>query len=208
MKSHKKMAAIALAASATVSMMPMSARADASAGVIWAANPVGVQSMPDAQALALLPSSGYVPLQTSGGKCLLVARRGTQIVAVELSPLAIGAKVIGWKPQQIDMSTVTSKWGYVPPKSSIDTKSFGNPVTSTISEANKTDTSKGGSYARASSWGNGNVEAHSSAIASATGETEAAESVTVNGKTYRKYSHFRPATAEAPMAASDEYFCQ
>lgn len=208
MKSQMKTAAIALAASAMVSMMPMSAHADASAGVIWAANPVGVQSMPDAQALALLPSSGYVPLQTSGGKCLLVARRGTQIVAVELSPLAIGPKVIGWKPQVIDMSTLTSKWGYEPPKSSIDTKSFGNPVTNAISTENKADTSKGGAFARASSWSNGNVEAHSSAIASSSGETEAAESVTVNGKTYRKYSHFKPATAEAPVAASDEYFCQ
>ncbi|SPB13054.1 hypothetical protein NOV72_00354 [Caballeronia novacaledonica] len=208
MKSHKNMAAIALAASATVSMTPMSAHAAASAGVIWAANPVGVQAMPDAQALALLPSSGYVPLQTSSGKCLLVARRGTQIVAVELSPLTVGAKVVGWKPQQIDMSTLTSKWGYTPPASSIDTKSFGNSVTNTISEQGKTDTSKGGSYARASSWGNGNVEAHSSAIASSSGETETAESVTVNGKTYRKYSHFKPATAEAPVAVSDEYFCQ
>ncbi|SAK92419.1 hypothetical protein AWB77_05180 [Caballeronia fortuita] len=208
MKSHKKLAAIALAASAMVSMTPMSAHADASAGVIWAANPAGVQSMPDAQALALLPSSGYVPLQTSGGTCLLVARRGTQIVAVELSPLAIGAKVIGWKPQTIDMSTLTSKWGYVPPKSSVDTASYGNPMTDTISKESKTDTSTSGSYARASAWGNGKVEAHSSAIASGSGETEAAESVTVNGKTYRKYSHFKPATADAPVAASDEYFCQ
>jgi len=208
MKSHTKMAAIALAASAAVWMMPMSAHADANAGVIWAANPVGVQPMPDAHALALLPSSGYVPLQSSGGKCLLVARRGTQIVAVELSPLSVGTKIVGWKPQEIDMSTLTSKWGYQPPKSSIDTKSFGNPVTNTIAEQGKTDTSKGGSYARASSWSNNNVEAHSSAIASSSGETEAAESVTVNGKTYRKYSHFKPATAEAPVAASDEYFCQ
>jgi hypothetical protein len=208
MKNHRKAAAIALAAAAMVSMMPMSAHADASAGVIWAANPAGVQTMPDAQALALLPSSGYVPLQSSGGKCLLVARRGTQIVALELSPLSIGKKVIGWKPQEIDMSTLTSKWGYEPRKSSIDTNSFGNPVTNAIAEQSKTDTSKGGSYARASSWSNGNVDAHSSAIASSNGETEAAESVTVNGKTYRKYSHFKPATADAPVAASDEYFCQ
>jgi hypothetical protein len=208
MKSHKKTAAIALAAAAMVSMTPLGAHADASAGVVWAANPAGVQAMPDAPSLALLSSSGYVPLQTSGGKCLLVARRGTKIVAVELSPLAIGAKVIGWKPQEIDMSTLTSKWGYEPEKSSIDTKSFGNPVTNSISEQSKTDTSKGGSYASASSWGNGHVDAHSSAIASSNGETESAESVTVNGKTYRKYSHFRPATADAPVAASDEYFCQ
>jgi hypothetical protein len=208
MKSQMKAAAVALAASAAVSMMPTGAHADASAGVIWAANPAGVQSMPNAQALALLPSSGYVPLETSGGKCLLVARRGTQIVAVELSPLAIGAKVIGWKPQQIDMSTLTSKWGYKAPVSSIDTKSFSNPVTTEIAGQSKTDTSKGGSFAQSSAWSNANVDAHSSAIASGSGETEAAESVTVNGKTYRKYSHFKPATAEAPVAASDEYFCQ
>ncbi|BAN25195.1 hypothetical protein BRPE64_BCDS05340 [Caballeronia insecticola] len=208
MKSQMKAAAIALATSALVAMMPTSARADTSAGVIWAANPAGVQAMPNAQALALLPSSGYVPLQTSGGKCLLVARRGTQIVAVELSPLAIGTKVIGWKPQEIDMSALTSKWGYKAPESSVDTKRFGNPVTTQISAQSKTDTSKDGSFARASAWSNGQVEAHSSAIASGSGETEAAESVTVNGKTYRKYSHFKPATADAPVAASDEYFCQ
>ncbi|SAK57700.1 hypothetical protein AWB79_02432 [Caballeronia hypogeia] len=208
MKSQMKAAAAVLAASAMAAMMSTAARADASAGVVWAASPAGLQAMPNAQALALLPSSGYVPLQTSGGKCLLVARRGTQIVALELSPLTIGAKVIGWKPQEIDMSAVTSKWGYVPPKSSVDTEGFGNPVTSAITATSKTDTSKGGSYAKASAWSNSKVEAHSSAIASSSGETEAAESVTVNGKTYRKYSHFKPATPEAPMAASDEYICQ
>jgi hypothetical protein len=220
MKSQKKAAAVALAAGAMIAMMPPAAQAQAqaqaSAGVIWAANPVGVQAMPNEQALALLPSSGYVPLQTSGGKCLLVARRGTQIVALELSPLAIGAKVIGWKPQVIDMDTLTSKWGYKTPDASADTKSFGNPVTAQIAAQSTTDTSKGGSYAQASAWSNGNVEAHSSAIATASasssgasaGETERAESVTVNGRTYRRYSHFKPATADVPLAASDEYFCQ
>ena len=142
--------------------------------MIWAANPVGVQPMPNAQAFALLPSSGYVPLQSFGrqvpaGRAARHADRRGGIVAA-----SIGAKVIGWKPQQIDMSTLTSKWGYTPPKSSLDTKSFGNPVTSRYSKQSKTDTSKGGSYARASSWSNGNVEAHSSAIESASGETEAA----------------------------------
>lgn len=208
MKSQMKAAAVTLAASAMAAMMPMSAHADASAGVIWAANPAGVQAMPGAQAIALLPSSGYVPLQSAGGKCLLVARRGTQIVAIELSPLAIGPKVIGWKPQEIDMSTVTSKWGYQPPKSSLDEKSFGNPVTSAIADQSKTELSKGGSYAQSKTWNNGNVESHSSAIASSSGETQNAESVTVNGKTYHKYSHFKPATPEAPVAASDEYICQ
>lgn len=175
--------------------------------MIWAANPAGVQAMPNAQALALLPSSAYVPLQTSGGQCLLVARRGTQIVALELSPLAIGAKVIGWKPQVIDMSTLTSKWGYKTPDVSMDTQSFGNPVTAQISAQSSMDMSN-----HASSWSNSKVEAHSSAIAAASGasagELESAESVTVNGKTYRRYSHFKPATTDAPVAASDEYFCQ
>ena len=106
------------------------------------------------------------------------------------------------------MSTLTSKWGYEPPESSLDTKGFDNPVTAQISAQSKTDTSKSGSYAKASAWSNDKVEAHSSAIASASGETEAAEAVTVNGKSYRKYSHFKPATPEAPVAASDEYFCQ
>jgi hypothetical protein len=32
--------------------------------------------------------------------------------------------------------------------------------------------------------------------------------VTANGKTYHKYSHFKPATPDTPDAASDEYFCQ
>ncbi|MDR5762233.1 hypothetical protein [Caballeronia sp. LZ035] len=202
MKSQKIAAAVALAAGTMLAMMPP-AHAQTSAGVIWAANPAGVQAMPNAQALALLPSSGYVPLQTSGGKCLLVARRGTQIVALELSPLAIGAKVIGWKPQVIDMSTLTSKWGYQAPDSSLDTKSFGNPVTAQISAQSSTVMST-----NASAWGNGNVDAHSSAIAAASGEMESAEAVTVNGKTYRRYSHFKTATADAPVAASDEYFCQ
>lgn len=206
MKSQKIAAAVALAAGTMLATMPP-AHAQTSAGVIWAANPAGVQAMPNAQALALLPSSGYVPLQTSGGTCLLVARRGTQIVALELSPLAIGAKVIGWKPQVIDMSTLTSKWGYKMPDASMKTQSFGNPMTAQISARSSMDMSN-----QASSWSNSKVEAHSSAIAAASGaragEMESAESVTVNGKTYRRYSHFKPATADAPVAASDEYFCQ
>ena len=61
--------------------------------------------------------SGAVPLQTADGrKCLLVARRGTQIVAVELSPVVNGPKLVGWAPKQIDMNTLTSKWGYKPPQ--------------------------------------------------------------------------------------------
>jgi hypothetical protein len=205
MLNHMKPAALALAATTMIAAMttfvPLHARAAQSAGVVWAANPVGAQTIPDAASIALLPSSGYVPLQTSAGKCLLVARRGTQIVAIELSPLKIGAKVIGWKPQTIDMDTLTSKWGYQPPQSSIDTKGFGNPVTAQIAGQTKTDT-KSGSYSTSSTWGNSHVESAS------TGESEAAVTVTANGKTYRKYSHFKPATPEAPVASSDEYFCQ
>jgi hypothetical protein len=154
--------------------------------VIWAANPAGAQSVPQAASVTLLPSNGYVPLKTASGKCLLVARRGTQIVAVELSPLTQGDKLIGWKPQAIDMSTLTSKWGY-----SIDGAA-----------QNRTELKKDGSYATSSAWGNTHVESI------ARGETQSAVTVTQNGKTYRKYSHFKPATPDMPVAASDEYFCR
>ncbi|WP_244817082.1 hypothetical protein [Caballeronia sp. Lep1P3] len=192
MKSRFKSAAFALlavsAGVAIAGLLPLRAHAAENGAAIWAANPVGAQPMPDAQALSLLPSGGYAPLRTSGGKCLLVARRGTRIVAVELSPLAIGAKVIGWKPQTIDMNALTSKWGYRPQQSTLDAKAFGNPVTNSIAQT----------ATRADAW--------SRALAS--GETESAATVTANGKTYRTYSRFKPATPEAPLAASDEYFCQ
>jgi hypothetical protein len=197
-----KTAALTLGAvAAFAALAPLHASAAESAGVVWSANPAGAQSVPNAPPLALLPSSGYAPLQTAGGKCLLVARRGTQIVAIELSPLTIGMKVIGWKPQTIDMDTLTSKWGYQPQHSTLDAKDFGNPVTTQISAQTKTDTTSG-AFSKSSSWSNAHVESFS------TGESESAVTVTANGKTYRKYSHFKPATPDAPVAASDEYFCQ
>ncbi|KND62237.1 hypothetical protein BVER_01878 [Candidatus Burkholderia verschuerenii] len=185
------MAATMLAAA---SALPIASAAE-SAGVVWAANPVGVQAMPDASSVTLLSSGGYAPLKTSGGKCLLVARRGTQIVAIELSPLLDGGKVIGWKPQAIDMNTLTSKWGYHADGAS-------NPVTTQIAMQNNSALNKDGSYSTSSTWKNTHVQT----IAS--GESESAVTVTVNGKTYRKYSHFKPATPDAPLPASDEYFCR
>jgi hypothetical protein len=128
--------------------------------------------MPGAPPLTLLPSSsGAVPLRTGdGGKCLLVARRGTQIVAVELSPVVNGPKLVGWAPKQIDMNTLTSKWGYQPPQASSAVSAFGNPVTKSIAET-------------------------SSSIA------EASATVTVNGKTYRRFTQFKD-------TAADEYLCE
>jgi hypothetical protein len=159
------------------------ALADTGTAVMWAANPAGTQTMPDAPPLTLLSSGGYVPLKTSSDKCLLVARRGTQIVAVELSRVSSGGSVIGWKPQTVDMNTVTSKWGYT-------ANASGSTITRQMADQ------------KSSAWTNSHVEAMSG------GESESAMTVTMNGKTYSKYSHFKPATAETPQAASDEYICQ
>jgi hypothetical protein len=192
--SNRMKMAMAAAMLAAASVLPV-ANAAGSAGVVWAANPVGAQAMPDASFVTLMSSSGYVPLKTSSGKCLLVARRGTQIVAIELSPLLDGAKVIGWKPQVIDMNTLTSKWGYHADEAS-------NPASAQIAVQSRTALNKDGSYSTSSSW----INSHVQTIAS--GESESAVSVTVNGKTYRKYTHFKPATPLAPLPASDEYICQ
>jgi hypothetical protein len=198
----KQMKAAALGLSLAAAIAPCGARAASAASaadgaaVLWAANPVGAQSVPNVPApLTLLPSNGYVPLQTSGGKCLLVARRGTQIVAVELSPVNAGGKLTGWKPQAVDMDTLTSKWGY-----QADAKS--GAATSQLAQQNNSSINKDGSFSTSSAWGNTHVET----IAS--GESQSSATVTVNGRTYRKYSHFKPATPDTPMAASDEYFCQ
>jgi hypothetical protein len=166
----------------------------ADAGVMWAANPTGMQTVPEAAPIALMPSSGYVPLQTSAGKCLLVARRGTRIVAIELSPVKEGATLLGWKPQVVDMNTVTSKWGYRP-------QGAGSSTTMKMG-ADTSGINKDGSYSTSSTWTN----THVAALAS--GESESAVTVTVNGKTYRKYSHFKAATADTPDAASDETICE
>jgi hypothetical protein len=174
------------------------AQAVPAGSVMWAANPVGQQPMPNAPPLALLSFSGAVPLRTAdGGKCLLVARRGTQIVAVELAPVVSGPKLLGWAPKQIDMDTLTSKWGYTPPQANGATSAFENPVTKSIASS-----SQAGSYssASASAWSNTSVDAHRKDVT----EKESSETVTVNGKTYKKYSHFK----EASGSASDEYICE
>jgi hypothetical protein len=149
-----------------------------SGSVLWAASPAGQQPMPGAPPLTLLPfSSGAVPLRTGdGGKCLLVARRGTQIVAVELSPVVNGPKLVGWAPKQIDMNTLTSKWGYQPPQASSAVSAFGNPVTKSIAATNKTSVSSSAS-------------------------AESSETVTVNGKTYRRFTQFKDTSA-------DEFLCE
>lgn len=178
------------------------AQAVPAGSVVWAANPVGQQPMPNAPPLALLSFSGAVPLRTAdGGKCLLVARRGTQLVAIELAPVVDGPKLVGWAPKQIDMDTLTSKWGYKPPQANGVTSAFENPVTKSIAS-----TSKAGTYASASAsaWSNTSVDAHRKDVT----EKESSETVTVNGKTYKKFSHFKEASGKTPVNASDEYICE
>jgi hypothetical protein len=203
MKSHLMLAMLSLAA-----VVGASAQTAAPALVVWAANPMGPQPMPNAPALALLPWSGAIPLKVSdGGKCLLVARRGPQIVAIELSPLIDGPRLVGWVPKEIDMDTATSQWGYVAPKWSSDQAKFTNPATASITASNKTVVRKSAApagYSSASSWSNPNVEAHGKAAVG----SESRETVTINGRTYRKYSQFKAASTEVPMAVSDEYICQ
>ena len=197
-----------------VVMLSLTAIADVNAQkatpapAIWAASPAGSQPMPDAPPLVLLQWSGAVPLKVSeGGKCLLVARRGQQIVAIELSPVTDGPKLLGWSPKKIDMNAATSRWGYVPPAWTSEQAKFSNPATASIADANKTIVNHSVAPTAQSSgeaWSNANVQAHNKAAL----ESEAHESVTVNGKTYSKYSHFKAASAEKPVAVSDEYICQ
>jgi hypothetical protein len=180
------------------------AQAVPAGSVMWAASPVGQQPMPNAPPLALLSFSGAVPLQTADGrKCLLVARRGTQIVAVELAPVVNGPKLVGWAPKEIDMDTLTSKWGYKPPPANGATSAFENPVTKSIAS-----TSQAGTYASASAsasaWSNTSVDAHRKDVT----EKESSETVTVNGKTYKRFSHFKEASGKTPVNASDEYICE
>ncbi|SAL82623.1 hypothetical protein AWB68_06592 [Caballeronia choica] len=178
------------------------AQAVPAGSVMWAANPVGQQPMPNAPPLALLSYSGTIFLRTAdGGECVLVARRGTQIVAVELSPVVDGPKLVGWSPKQIDMDTLTSKWGYKLPQTNGPTSAFENPVTKSIAS-----TSKVGAYssASASAWSNTSVDVHRKDVT----EQESSETVTVNGKTYQKFSHFKETSGTTPVSASDEYICE
>ncbi|HEX7934480.1 MAG TPA: hypothetical protein VF573_15565 [Paraburkholderia sp.] len=207
MKSYLMLAMLSLAAIADVT-----AQAATPGTALWAATPAGSQPVPNAPDLVLLQWSGAVPLKLSDrGKCLLVARRGPQIVAIELSPLIEGPKLVGWAPKQIDMNTATSKWGYVAPSWDANRAKFSNPATASIQASSKTVANASGAsaaYANASastkSWTNASVEAHKSGAAT----SESAQTVTVKGKTYTKYSHFEAASAQVPMAASDEYICQ
>jgi hypothetical protein len=191
MKSRLMLMLLSTLAAASVSAQTVSTGAVTSA--TWAANPAGAQPMPNAPPLTLLSFSGAVPLRTAeGGKCLLVARRGTQIVAVELSPVVNGPAIVGWTPRQIDMNTLTSKWGYHASQGNAATNAFGNPVTRTMGAA--------ASAPNVSAW-NAKVDAHRKDAT----QTQSAQSVTVNGKTYRQYSQFKDASAKN---ASDEYLCE
>jgi hypothetical protein len=196
MKSRLMLMLLSTLAAASVSAQTVSTGAVTS--VTWAANPAGAQPMPNAPPLTLLSFSGAVPLRTAdGGKCLLVARRGTQIVAVELSPVLNGPSIVGWTPRQIDMNTLTSKWGYTAPQGRAAASAFGNPVTHSMAAGSKPAASP-----QMSAWNNANVDAHRKDAM----ETQS-QAVTVNGKTYRKYSQFKDASAKT-SDASDEYLCE
>lgn len=183
---------------------------------IWAANPSsGPQPMVNSPPLTLLSVPSDSPLQTTtGDKCLLVSRRGSQTVAVELNPLKIGPRVIGWKPKEISADQLTKDWEYkaepltptpkYEPKK-VEGQLFDNPITSQFIMSNQ---SLGNGYnnvsSASSSWSNSSVDAHGKA----TTETESTVAVTINGKTYRKYTHFKSASQDTPTPASDEYFCK
>jgi hypothetical protein len=198
---------------AMLSVTALNAYAD---GVIWPVNPSGRQPMVNAPPLTLLTVPGDSPVQTTtGDKCLLVSRRGSAIVAVELDPLKIGPKIIGWKPKEISADELTKDWDYkaqplvqdqkkFEPKR-VEGQLFDNPITSEYIMSNK---SLGNGYnnvaSSSSSWSNASVDAHGKASV----ETESTAVVTINGKTYRKYTHFKDATQDMPTPASDEYFCK
>ncbi|MEZ2311511.1 hypothetical protein AB6809_33270 [Paraburkholderia sp. RCC_158] len=203
MKNHLILMTLSLAAVAGAN-----AQTTAPVLVIFASNPVILQAAPSVLFPALLIWKNAIPLKVSeGGKCLLVARRGPQIVAVELSPLNDGPTVVGWSTREIDMDTATSRWGYVAPKWPSDEARLSNPVTASIGASSKTVAKESATPASFSSSGarsNASVEAHGQAA----DESEWSETVTVNGKTYRKYSHFKAASTGLFEAVQDEYICQ
>ncbi|MEZ2311089.1 hypothetical protein AB6809_31050 [Paraburkholderia sp. RCC_158] len=203
MKSHLSVVMLSLAAVAGAN-----AQITAPALAISASNAAGSQVTPNTLPFALLAWKGAIPLKVSeGGKCLLVARRGPQIVAVELSPLNDGPTVVGWSTREIDMDTATSRWGYVAPKWASDEARFGNPVTASIAASSKTVAKESATPATFSSSGaqsNASVQARDRAAE----ESESSETVTVNGKAYRKYSHFKAASTGLLEAVQDEYICQ
>jgi len=197
MKSHLIFAMLTLAA-----VTGANALAAAPPASVWAGEPGGVSATSSVSAPALLQWSGAIPLSTAGGeKCLLVARRQSQIVAIELSPLLVGPGVIGWAPNGIGTSAASSE------QANAATARNGNPATAAITASNHAMPRQSvtpETFSKSGSWRNSSVEADRKAAAA----KESVEVVTVKGKTYRTYGHFKTAPKEVPTAVSEEKVCQ
>jgi hypothetical protein len=73
------------------------ARPATTSQAIWFPAPIGPRPLPSLPPINLLESVGEDPLgaETGAEKCLLVVRRGSTILAVELAPLTIGPRFVG-----------------------------------------------------------------------------------------------------------------
>ncbi|AXF11930.1 hypothetical protein CUJ91_29425 [Paraburkholderia graminis] len=203
MKSHLVFAMLTLAA-----VTGANALAAAPPASVWAGEPGGVSATSSVSAPALLQWSGAIPLSTAGGeKCLLVARRQSHIVAIELSPLVVGPGVIGWAPNGIGTSTASSEQANAATARDGNPPRFSNPATAAITASNHAMPRQSvtpETFSKSGSWRNSSVEADRKAAAA----KESVEVVTVKGKTYRTYGHFKTAPKEVPTAVSEEKVCQ
>lgn len=190
------------------------ARPNVTNPLIWSPEPVGPQPLPNMPPIQLLEPIAEYPFRALSGteRCLLVATRGSTIIAIELTALRLGPRVVGWSPKIVDDATLTSKWKYEAPK--LDEQiAASNPVTAAIAatsslpkgnivsnlEQNQTAVSSS-----AKTWSSREKDAQGSEVMR--GET--AQTVTINGKRYSKYTNFRYASTEVRTPDSDEYFCE
>jgi hypothetical protein len=189
------------------------AAAIAAGPAIWAAHPVGPQSLPDMAPIDLIEPIGDYPLADGTRGCLLVARRDNRIIAVELTPLMNGPKIVGWTPSVIDNDTLVSRWHYQAPEWT-QQSTFANPATDQMaaSSSSITASSAVAGIARNQSVTSSSAKTWSQRGKDASGKDTAhmasSTTVTINGKVYSRYTNFESASTDVPATSLDDYLCQ
>jgi hypothetical protein len=175
-------------------------RPDVTNPLIWSPDPAGPQPLPNLPPIRLLDPLRAGPFHGVSGteRCLLVARRGSTIIAIELTALRMGPRIVGWTPKVIDGDTLTSKWKYQAPKWD-ERLPASNPVVAAIAASSSLSMASS-----SSAWSSRSTDEHGNDVTR--GST--AETVTIDGKTYSRYTSFRYASREVRTPDSDDYFCE
>lgn len=176
------------------------------AATIWPGEAGESSLFSDPSALALLQWRGSIAVRAlDGTKCLLVARRRSQIVAIELPPLLVGPRPIAGATSELQVSSGDA--GVPVARAGSATQMWLNhPANAASSSWNRLTPGK--NIAAESGVGvrpEGDVNLRSNSRTAVGREPE--QAVTIRGRTYTKYSPQELAQKQPLGGGAEEHFC-